>query len=64
MAERRAAPSLPYRSPGTEMWPTGFGYDLDVALPPPALPLIEPPLNRGCSYADVAAALKAQVWFW
>jgi hypothetical protein len=60
MAERRGASSLPYRSAGMEMWSTGFGYDLDVALPSPALPPIGPPLNRGCSYADVAVARPTQ----
>jgi hypothetical protein len=49
MATRRGAPLLPNRSAGAEMWPTGFAYDLDVALLPP------PPPTGPCSYADVAA---------
>ncbi|CAD6244629.1 unnamed protein product [Miscanthus lutarioriparius] len=49
MAVRHGAPPLPNHSAGTEAWPPGFAYDLDVALPPP------PPPSGPRSYADVTA---------
>ena len=49
MAARRGAPSLPNRSTGSEIWPSGFAYDIDVSLPLP------PPLSGPRSYADVTA---------
>ena len=47
MAARRGIPPLPNRSSDTEMWPTGFAYYVDIALPPP------PPPTRSLSYAAV-----------
>ena len=49
MAGRRGTPLLPNSSAGTEAWPPGFAYDLDVILPP------VPPPSRSLSFADVAA---------
>lgn len=51
MAARRVAPPLLNRDAGTDAWPPGFAYDINVALPPP------PPLSSR-SYADVAASCR------